>query len=30
MLTRKEIFDKMRQDNEAIEKLRSLLDLELA
>ena len=27
---REEIFDKMRQDNEAIEKLRSLLDLELA
>jgi len=30
MLTRKEIFEKMRHDNEAIEKLRSLLDLELA
>jgi DNA polymerase-3 subunit gamma/tau len=30
ILSRKETFDKMRTENEAIERLRELLDLELA
>ncbi len=30
LLTKRELFDKMRQDNAAIEKLRTMLDLEMA